>query len=176
MLFFRSAGLSIPASFPGTNPRAPSPTSTTRDEVAGLSLSDREREDLLSRIGAGTGSVADEVVEVGRRSHMKFPPAGSGLKIPRSLFLYGRGAVGESGAKGKGKGKKRGAKESEAKQQTDAMVGLMRRSIVTYELKDRVHWDEDLDPHAASEERVRIQEIGEGEDAKVVGEWMDDLD
>jgi hypothetical protein len=172
ILFFRSAGLSTPSAFPGTKPSPSSATSTKLDDVAGLSLSDSEREDLLSMIGAEVESVPDEAVEVGRRSHLKFPPAGSGLKIPRSLFLYSGGAAREV----VGKGKKRGVKGTEVKQQTDAMVGLLRRSVVSYEFKDRAHWDEDLDPHAASEARVRMQEVGEWEEEKAVREWMEDLD
>jgi hypothetical protein len=110
----------------------------------------------------------EEVLKTTRRSHLKFPPLGSGLKIPRSLFFYTTTA---------GKGK-----EAETRKQTEEMVRLMRRSVVTYEYKDRVVWDEDLDPHGSSEERVRIEEVplnGSGSGGEldelggVVGEWIE---
>ena len=54
---------------------------------------------------------------------------------------------------------------------------LMRRSIVLHEFKERVLWDEDVDAHQVSEERVRFHELGgdKEEEGKVVREWLEDM-
>lgn len=134
-----------------------------------------------SASGAAGRAAKEEAVEVGRKTHLKFPPLGSGLRIPRVLFLCSASEEVEGKVtKGKAARGKRKKKGSEVVQQTDTLVGLMRRSIVTYEYKDRVVWDGDLDPHAESEERVRMEEVGgereDGREGSVVEEWIADLD
>lgn len=172
----------------------PSPASLEKLDVEGLSLSEGEKADLLAMIGAeadlegsngrkGRKANEEEVIEVGRKSHLKFPPAGSGMRIPKSLFLYsstpeGEGKVGQKGKIGKGGKSTKGKKGSEVKQQTEEIVSLMRRSVVAYEFKDKVMWEGDLDPHSVSEERVQLREIGKGVEGMedVVREYMAGLD
>lgn len=59
--------------------------------------------------------------------------------------------------------------------QAQEMTSLMRRSVLKHELKDRVLWDEDLDPVAEAEDRVKLFEISgeEEEEAELLREWMD---
>lgn len=58
------------------------------------------------------------------------------------------------------------------------MARLMRRSVVMYEYKERVQWNENLDPHAASEERVKVEKVGvgAGEMGAVMEKWIEELD
>ena len=126
---------------------------------------------------------------------MKFPPKDSGLKSPRSRFLYsapsGSMPVFKS-SRSAGKQARRNARkknsssssdlsfgeegdEVTAQGQAEEMVRLMRRSIQLHEFKERVQWDEDLDPEAAAVERVGISGInGDGEE-RVVREWIEDV-
>ena len=111
-----------------------------------------------------------------RSTNLKFPPRDTGLKIPRSLFL--------ASATSKFAGLNDEGGENELGDQAAEMVRLMRRSVVLHEFKERVLWDEDLDPHAASEERVQFVRLEgerdgkeeEGEEGVLVGEWLDGVD
>jgi hypothetical protein len=60
--------------------------------------------------------------------------------------------------------------------QAEEIVRLMRRSVQLHEFKERVQWDEDLDPESAAEERVGISGFGGlEEEEKVVREWIEDV-
>jgi hypothetical protein len=127
----------------------------------------REGKDVKGK-GGKEGRRLEEP-ETARSSHVKFPPRDSGLKIPRSLFLVTRPekAWEEEG--------------DELRKQVEGMVKLMRRSVVLHELKDRVLWDEDADPEAASEERVQLAKLdGLGwqkeEEERVMEEWFEGVD
>ena len=150
-------------------------------DIGSLSLSDAEYaalrsaefDSLVGREADGTGKVAGEAETV-RSSNLKFPPKDSGLKIPRSLFLCSS----ESTDLGDGEGEQgAGEGDHELAEQAEEMVRLMRRSIVLHEYKDRVLWDEDADPQAASEERVRIAFLsgGGGQQRKegLIREWLE---
>lgn len=105
------------------------------------SLSGREKEDVIK---ASEKKIEELQPDTSRSANVKFPPRDSGLKVPRSLFLS------------------TGQEDKELREQTEKMAGLMRRSIILHEFKDRVMWDEDLDPQAAAWERVRFAGLGEG--------------
>jgi len=60
--------------------------------------------------------------------------------------------------------------------QATEFVKLLRRTIATNEFKDRIIWDEDLDPHSESERRVQLRLLGEEDEGRAVGEWIEDLD
>ena len=56
------------------------------------------------------------------------------------------------------------------------MVRLMRRSVQLHEFKERVQWDEDLDPESAAEKRVGISGVGGlKEEETVVRAWIEDI-
>jgi hypothetical protein len=72
ILFFRTAGLSIPSTWLGSS------TSTS------------DRDSLSNNTGNNEGKAGkdkEEEIEISRKSNLKFPPKDSGLRIPRSLFL-----------------------------------------------------------------------------------------
>lgn len=190
LLFFRTPGLAVPKLpyFPGCEPPATAPPSV---DLSALSLSDAEYAALTSSefdtLPASEQPSSDKKEgeeeakpedgpETARSSHLRFPPRDSGLKIPRSLFLVSNTASSRRQSQEDGDG------GQELRTQAEKMARLMRRSIVLHEFKDRVMWDEDLDPHAASEERVQLVElqgkrkVGEGEEDNVVGEWLEGTD
>lgn len=183
-----------------------------------MNITDTERADLLSMLGAEdsppsphphpsglyifddpgdesdpeSGKVKDEKegeqLEWGRKSPLKFPPAGSGLRIPRSLFIYSTSSTTSLSPAAKSAPKTKaglaGEGDDEIQQQAEEMVRVMRRSIVTHEFKDRVVWagDEDADAgdaHTVSEERVRIRGVGDGQGERelgeVVGGWIEEV-
>jgi hypothetical protein len=173
ILFFRTPTIAVPQSpfFPGYEPPSSSP-----DDVSGLSLSEAEYTALRSAefdglsASAGEGkSPEEQAAETVRSSNVKFPPKDSGLRIPRTLFVA-------SGVRKEGD-----AADEDRVAQAQEMTRLMRRSIVLHEFKDRVMWDEDADPHGASEERVQFISIGgDGgrggtleEEERVIGEWLE---
>lgn len=174
------------------------------EDLAGLNISDEERADMLAMLGAESDPddggerkgkrVTEEEIqpEASRRSYYIFPPKNSGLKIPRSLFLYSSPTPSSptpstkpSTTKSKlkrtlrGKGMQEVEGEEEIKEQTEEMARLMRRSVATYEFKERVMWDEDADPHSESEERVKVIELDGSADKEVehvIRDWMGELD
>lgn len=183
LLFFRSAGLSAPSYFPGHTP-SPSPSPTHDPALLdGLSLSKEELDSLRANYSKSTPSPSqsddDEEIVVSRRSALRFPPKDSGLRIPRTLFLTT--SASESGVKAKRKRKGQAKAEEklgeEMHRQAEEMVKVMRRSLVTYEFKEGAVWNGD--PHAASEERVQLHELGledsDQEEVEVVEEWVDGL-
>jgi hypothetical protein len=165
--------------------------------------------EMSGRRGGRNGGSLE--LEVSRKANLKFPPKDSGLKIPRSLFLYTPSespstAQPPSGKEDPFSGKKpaqrraqQQARKQAAGQDTDIqleekvgmeatpqnqakeMVKLMRRSVLLHEFKERVLWDEDLDPSAAAEERVQVaplpwfDEPEIGEEGRVVREWIEEV-
>jgi len=87
--FLRSPGLAIPILFPGTE--------LTLDptlDISHLSLSDAERANLMDMMADSDPESSKPLpVEVTRKSHLRFPPANSGLKIPTSLVLVVDGTL-----------------------------------------------------------------------------------
>ena len=184
VLFFRSPGFSVPSHFPGTAPSALAPKSDDPALLDGLSISEEELASLRESTSNSPGSTprhdSDEEVAVSRRSALRFPPKHSGLRIPHSLFL----TTSESRPGVKTVSKKRGRAKAgqlpgeEMHRQAEEMAKLMRRSLVMYEFKDRTRYD-DGDPHAISEERVQVHELGMDEsdlkEAEFVEEWIEGL-
>jgi hypothetical protein len=80
------------------------------------------------------------------------------LKIPRSLFLISKPPPNNRQSPQRQHQRRRAGEERGGERvlggQAEEMARLMRRSVVLHEFKERVRWGEDLDPHAASEERV----------------------
>ena len=107
---------------------------------------------------------------------MKFPPKDSGLRIPTTLFLRSGGASGDSAS---GERDERLEGRGGVAAQAHEMARLMRRSVVLHELKDRVIWDEDADPHASAAERVRVEVLEgggkENVEESMVGEFLEGL-
>lgn len=179
VLFFRSPGLSIPSYFPGLPP--PTPTADGHALLGGLSLSEEEITSLREKASTPPSSEAvDGEITVSPKSNLRFPPRDSGLRIPRSLLLTTSTSP-SCNTKIPPARKRKGAKapkltKEEPQRQADELARLMRRSVVMHEFKDRALWDEDGDPHAASEERVQVCELkaGEGE-REIVEEWIDGL-
>lgn len=102
-------------------------------------------------------------IQTTKSAHLKFPPRGSGLKIPRSLFLTSTDH--------------RDEKETiTPHRQAEEMARLMRRSIVLHEFKERAMYDSDVDPHEVSEERVRVKDLygSDGQEETLVMEWIED--
>lgn len=60
------------------------------------------------------------------------------------------------------------------------MASLMRRSIIQHEMRDRVLWDDEVDPKEVAWDRVRtfplpVPDLGEEEsEGKVVSEWIEE--
>ncbi|KAG9246635.1 hypothetical protein BJ878DRAFT_478113 [Calycina marina] len=166
LLFFRNPGFSVPKHFPGTKPASARSPSI---DLAGLSLSDAELADMKSMLGAEDDSSQEkekeEEIQIRRKSTLKFPPAGSGLKIPRALFLVGQESSIVSG------------EDKEIWRQTEEIAGQMRRSVVMHECKERRVWDESLDPEAEADDRIQVVELGKDkwEAGIVVGEWLEDV-
>jgi hypothetical protein len=178
LLFFRSAGLSVPSYFPGTSPSA----FIMDDDMLldGLSLSEEEITSFRERMSSSQSEESgDEEIVTSRRSTLQYPPKASGLRIPRSLFLT-TSTLPETGKSCKRARTKVGQGGDEPHRQAEELARLMRRSVVMHEFKDRVLRDEDGDPHAASEERVQVHELrmdeGKHEQAKAVEEWLAELE
>jgi hypothetical protein len=139
-------------------------------------------------------------LEVSRKANLKFPPRDSGLKIPRSLFLYtSPEASPRTEQEKEGEQAKVGTTQKQARRQArrkvdvhvdldaqseeisprvqaEEMVRLMRRSVQLHEFKERVQWDEDLDPESAAEKRVGISGVGGlKEEETVVRAWIEDI-
>jgi hypothetical protein len=67
-------------------------------------------------------------------------------------------------------------KNKDMQKQTAEIVRLMRRSVVSYESKER-NWSEEMDPQSVSEERVQMLVLSSSLDmGRVVGEWLEDSD
>ncbi|KAE9380739.1 hypothetical protein N431DRAFT_362763 [Stipitochalara longipes BDJ] len=222
ILFFRTAGLGVPKTWPvpesssppdssSTSPSPPSQSSSpliAHDEESTFYptpdpslVTDMDIEELeMERRGGRDGGSLE--LEVSRRANLKFPPKDSGLKIPRLLFLYSEPhsedrsapvstSAGRSAASKQARKQARrkpnagldvfeehveGEGEVTARGQAEEMVRLIRRSIVLHEFKERVQWDEDLDPESAAKERVGISALsGVGKEDTVVREWIKDV-
>jgi hypothetical protein len=113
-----------------------------------------------------------------RKSHLKFPAKGSGLKIPWVRMGITGGAEIElpSTKKGrKGKKAKEGGEEVTLREmmlgQVEEMAHLMRRSVAMHEMKDK---DEDGDAEAAR--RVSLVAVAEEDDnAEWAAEFFRDV-
>lgn len=148
-------------------------------------LSRQERAESLDIMDAPSPST-------GRKSMLKFPPKGSGLVIPKTLFCTTRQnillspvntALPEPGLGSDA------TPESEAEQdmryphgstntvlqaQVDEMIRLMRRSVVLHEQGESGRGavgDGDVN---AAEERVSYVQVDEGENT-VVGDWLREM-
>jgi len=132
-------------------------------DYSGLSLSPEELADLEATLIKEPEPDPTSIIEVTRKSNLRFPPKDSGIRIPRSLFLVTLDA-----AKSK--------TQKEMQKQAAEIVKLMRRSVATHESKDRA-WDANLDPENESEERVQMLVLSSSlDEGRVVGEWVEDLD
>ena len=210
ILFFRTAGLAVPASWhpipspaPTATSSSPTPHPGPDPEVEELSFGSRLEESGGVR-EAGTnlkdlrpGKTVQMAIDmsVSRKANLKFPPRDSTLQIPRALFITtatstsaprsNSNPTSKSNTQRTYPNKEReGAEEDEItpKAQAEEMALLMRRSVLLHEFKERVMWDEDLDPHTASEERVQILEVvpkeiggaGEEEIERKVRQWIEE--
>jgi hypothetical protein len=205
-LFFRTAGIAVPKTWPlssddnpTTTPAPPSPAAPPNTTSTSSSpLINHLEEDIfyptpdpslvtdidVNEFGARRGRDGGELeLEVSRKAHLKYPPKDSGLKIPRSLFLYSAAPTSTSTSPSS-TSPSVAAKEGEditPKTQAEEITKLMRRSLMLHEFKDRRMWDEDLDPSAAVEERVQLSPIPtfavsheEEVEARTVVEWLNE--
>jgi hypothetical protein len=207
-LFFRTAGIAVPKTWPlssddnpPTAPAPPSPaaSSTNAASTSSSPLINHLEEDIfyptpdpslvtdvdVNEFGGRRGRDGGELeLEVSRKAHLKYPPKDSGLKIPRSLFLYSTTPTSTSTSPSS-TSPSMAAKEGEditPKTEAEEITKLMRRSLMLHEFKDRRMWDEDLDPSAAVEERVQLSPIPafavsheeEEVEARTVVEWLNE--
>ncbi|KAN0120117.1 hypothetical protein V8E51_002325 [Hyaloscypha variabilis] len=214
VLFFRTAGLGVPKMWPVSSSEpssstSPSPSSNPlmlhdEDESTFYPrpdpslVTDMDIEEFeTGRRGRDGGTLE---LEVSRKANLKFPPRDSGLKIPRSLFLYtSPEASPRTEQEKEGEQAKVGTTQKQARRQArrkvdvhvdldaqseeisprvqaEEMVRLMRRSVQLHEFKERVQWDEDLDPESAAEKRVGISGVGGlKEEETVVRAWIEDI-
>ena len=99
-----------------------------------------------------------------RRAALIFPPRTSTLKIPDTTLLYTRPPAPPTGAKRKSRRTKPWGNTFET--QALELGGLMRRSVEKLEVKERRVWDEDFeDWEGTAEKRVRLVDVGQGDDA-----------
>lgn len=179
------------------------------EDLAGLNISDEERADMLAMLGAeddegpdsvtrGKSTTEDELQPeiTKRRMHHIYPPKSFALKIPRSIFYYSVPPAPTPPAPNTRPGSLPSKKAHlsakldfaatgglECQQQAEEMVRLMRRSVATYENKERerVHWgdgEESWDGIVEGNERVGAVEVrvdGEGRLLSREGDedWMD---
>jgi hypothetical protein len=220
-LFFRTAGIAVPKTWPTSKDdelSSPSPTtdSTTPSNQNPLIdhleesifyptsdpslITDMDIDELETSGRRGGRDGGSLELEVSRKANLKFPPKESGLKIPRSLFLYTLSRSPSTAQPPSGKedplsGKKpaqRRAQQQARKQaagqdtdirlegrageevtpqtQAEEMVRLIRRSVLLHEFKERVLWDEDHDPSAAAEERVQVAPLPWFDEPEIDGE------
>jgi hypothetical protein len=222
LLFFRTAGIAVPKTWPTSKDdevSSPSPTtdSTTpsnqnplidhleesifypTSDPSLITDMDIDELEMSGRRGGRDGGSLE--LEVSRKANLKFPPKDSGLKIPRSLFLYTPSESPSTGttenerplsskkpARKQVRGRdtdiqleEKAGEEVTPQTQAEEMVRLMRRSVLLHEFKERVLWDEDHDPSAAAEERVQVAPLpwfnepeidGEG---RVVRKWIEEV-
>jgi len=212
-LFFRTSGLPVPKEWvmsdhdvgtasptlSSSSASTPSPSQNSNEEEAEDIFYPTPDPSLATDVNSlenaalGRRDGGELKLEVSRPAHLKYPPKDSGLKIPRSLFLYpSPTSPPSSGSRnsgnllktavlsGEGRARVENEEEIGPKSQAQEMAKLMRRSVLLHEFKDRVMWDEDLDPHRAVEERVQLQEFpshdGEerGEEERMLREWIED--
>ncbi|RDW85479.1 hypothetical protein BP5796_03804 [Coleophoma crateriformis] len=158
ILFFRGAGLSVPSYFPGTTRLAPASAEDIFLDEEG---------NLVEVCSPASTEQHEEEIHVSRRAHLTFPPKGSGLKIPRSLFMT---SVEDEIVKGK-------RKKAILDEQAEEIVRLMRRSVMLHEGKERKEWDYSFDPHLAAEERVKHHQINDNDatvEERIVRQWIED--
>jgi len=60
-------------------------------------------------------------------------------------------------------------------EQAEEMAGLMRRSVLLHEFKEKRVWDEDFDAEAESEGRVEIRGMVGRDEPEVIGEWIEEV-
>ncbi|CAG8959007.1 hypothetical protein HYFRA_00012166 [Hymenoscyphus fraxineus] len=182
-LFFRTAGTNVPPKWP-SNEEDPTENEYSElmfDDDMFLSSPVLNNTSIQSALTKPTppprGRARKTTVDLSpaaRKSHLKFPPPRSGLKIPRSLFLVAPPAPAPKGLKSKAS-KVRAKKEKITPlTQAKELGGLMRRSISQLEFKDRKMWDEDLDDEAEGMKRVGVWECGDGIKEEEVGEWIEE--
>ncbi|RDW75346.1 hypothetical protein BP6252_06488 [Coleophoma cylindrospora] len=161
ILFFRGAGSSVPSYFPGTKRSAPAYPASVEDIFLD------EEGNLVELCRPASTEQNEEEIQVLRRAHLRFPPKGSGLKIPRSLFMT---SVENEIVKGK-------RKKAILEEQADEIVHLMRRSVTLHEGKERKEWDYSFDPHLAAEERVKHRQINDNDatmEERIIQQWIED--
>ncbi|KAL7929073.1 hypothetical protein V8C35DRAFT_316538 [Trichoderma chlorosporum] len=106
-----------------------------------------------------------------RRSYLVFPPRTSTLKIPETMLLHDAPAwspLHPPPTKTKTKTKATGIRSKvydtrhTFMTQADEMAGLMRRSLLRVELKERALWDEDTRFLAEEpERRIKVVDVGQ---------------
>ncbi|KAG5981982.1 hypothetical protein E4U55_002444 [Claviceps digitariae] len=121
-----------------------------------------------------------------RKSHLVFPPKYTLLKIPQTLIVYESvppPASVKVAGKSKAKTTRRRTKTSHTfESQADELLGMMRRSVVEVEMKQRVTFDQDVDSSASEAiDRVQMHDAGpetgsiEPSDAgcEVISSWIE---
>ena len=166
-------------------------------DVAGDGL--RGEAEIVGNTGSSQNSKKEErecTPQIARTSYLKFPPTvslpssgysriiGSGpmqeqLKIPRSLFLYSSPPVEITAKVGKSKRAKKtrstaGLEQITPEAQAKEMARLMQRSVLMVESKDRSRWDDSFDANCVAEERARVLDVGDKDNAEMVKEWFED--
>jgi hypothetical protein len=206
VLLFRTSGVHVPKTWP-SDPAHPEPQSTTvsiddeylsfatqteyagyvdDDEALSHCYIDTNAENLdpltIKKEGKTTTIIN---LKPERKSHLKFPPKNSNLRLPRSLFLYStpsspsasKAKVVKNGKRKTANNKSRALELDDVvtpQEQAEEMAELMRRSIVTNELRERKMWDEDVDPEGEAADRVMVKDISDTNVQVEVGEWVEE--
>ncbi|RYO94207.1 hypothetical protein DL766_002707 [Monosporascus sp. MC13-8B] len=141
-LFFHTPGIHVPQSF--TERVQGSPASKVSVEDITLEL-------LLAAVPP-------------KKSHLKFPPTESTLKIPEMLLIHSGPPLPAPSPQRRQQRRKKEYRGNGFRTQAEELAGLMRRSIHEHELKDRKQWDEDLQGLKTWDEeatrRVQVYDVG----------------
>jgi hypothetical protein len=165
LLFFRTAGISVPKWWVGEK-RDPAPA-VDHTLLDGLSLSPEEVQELKgvdtpSPIRSSQNQVKEEELEVSRQSYLKFPPKDSGLRIPRAVFYTSSPISGNIAED----------EEEERERQARELVNAMQRSVRMYEFKEKLRYGRQQEDD--SEERVQYLELDDAaKEEEIVREFLE---
>ncbi|RDL37052.1 uncharacterized protein BP5553_04485 [Venustampulla echinocandica] len=178
VLFFRTSGLDVPATWPCLEP--PTTTSTAHEDTTIMSTSLSSPPPPRSSTST---PITTHLASTTQKAHLKFPPRDSGLKIPRTLLLttsppapptpYLRPQSPSLKRKPTPKSRSKAKAKSDSitpETQAYELESLMRRSLTLHEFKDRREWDEAFDAETDASERVEVYELKRGTEVRGEGE------
>ncbi|RYP93364.1 hypothetical protein DL770_000553 [Monosporascus sp. CRB-9-2] len=141
-LFFHTPGIHVPQSF--------------TERVQGIPPSKLPAEEITLELLLAA--------KPPKKSHLKFPPTESTLKIPEMLLIHSGPPPPAPSLQRRLQRRKKEYRRNGFRTQAEELAGLMRHSIHEYELKDRKQWDEDLQGLKTWGEeamrRVQVHDVG----------------
>lgn len=172
-LFFRDPGLWVPEDF--TSSITSDRMTQAIDALSSMSSRSESGADADADSASSSCSTAWNL-KPPPKSHLKFPPWRSDLKIPEALLLYEsppprRYVPGTRKRKQAPKTAKKRKILNDFEGQATELSSLMRRSVEKYELRDRGKEDEDgQGVEVEAERRVRTWDVGTVEGDGTLGE------